>query len=161
MSVIIAIDPGNVQSAMVKYDTESKLPTFIALEPNAKIMEYLAGSPEKRLAIEMIASYGMSVGATTFDTCLWIGRFVQQHVADMGEYRLLYRREEKIHLCGTMKAKDPNISQAIMDRYGSDRRIAVGTMKKPGPLYGFKEDIWAAMAVAITAAETEGIWVNT
>jgi hypothetical protein len=44
------------------------------------------------LAVEMIASYGMPVGREVFDTCLWIGRFVEAWQAHGGEYRLIYRR---------------------------------------------------------------------
>ena len=55
---------------------------------------------------------------------------------------------------GQTKAKDSNIRQAIMDRYGSTREAAIGTKKNPQELYGVSKDIWAALGVAITASET-------
>jgi hypothetical protein len=56
-------------------------------------------------------------------------------------------------LCGATKAKDSNIRQAIMDRYGSAREKAIGRKATPGPLYGVSKDIWAAIGVAITFDE--------
>jgi len=58
----------------------------------------------------------------------------------------VYRKEVKIYLCGSMKAKDPNIRQALIDRLGDP-----GTKKNPGPTYGVKSHAWSALAVAVTA----------
>ena len=55
-----------------------------------------------------------------------------------------------MHLCGHPRAKDPNIRQALLDRFGPGREKALGTKKAPGALYGIKGDEWAALAVAIT-----------
>jgi hypothetical protein len=96
----------------------------------------------------MVASYGMPVGATVFETCVWIGRFIQA-VCEVGfpaeKIVRIYRKDEKMNLCHSMKAKDSNIRQALIDRFG-----IVGTKKEPGYFYGFKKDMWAAMAVAVT-----------
>jgi hypothetical protein len=91
----------------------------------------------------MIASYGMPVGASVFETCVWIGRFIQRRKCPDFEY--IYRKEEKMNLCYSMKAKDSNIRQALIDRFGE-----VGTKKNQGFFYGFKKDIWAAFAVGVT-----------
>jgi hypothetical protein len=48
-----------------------------------------------------------------------------------------------------MKAKDANIRQALIDIYGGNDK-AIGNKKTPGPLYGIKGDLWAALAVAVT-----------
>ncbi len=97
-------------------------------------------------AIEMIASYGMPVGKETFETCLWIGRFIGAWEGIHGkEPALLCRKDIKMHLCGTMKAKDGNIRQALLDRWGPQ-----GTKKAPGPTYGISSHTWAALAVATT-----------
>lgn len=100
--------------------------------------------PVELLAIEKIASYGMPVGAEVFDTCIWIGRFVQ--AASDIRHRLITRQAVKVHLCNSVKAKDSNIRQALIDRFGP-----VGTKAKPGALYGVKSHAWAALAVAVTA----------
>ena len=67
MAKILAIDPGNVQSAyMCFYD--GKLTEF-AIMPNAKLRHIIPQFTAEHLAIEMVASYGMPVGATVFETC--------------------------------------------------------------------------------------------
>ena len=94
----------------------------------------------------------MAVGKDVFETCLWIGRFIQCAGAD--RVRLVYRKDVKLHICNHPRAKDANIRAAIIDRYGG-KAEAVGTKKSPGPLYAVKSHAWAALAVAITATETQ------
>ena len=125
--------------------------TLAGVSENADLFELIAchGGP---IAIEMIASYGMAVGKEVFETCVWIGRFVQ--AAGVDRVRLVYRKDVKLHLCGSPRAKDANIRQALIDRWGG-KAEAVGTVKRPGPLYGVKSHAWAALAVAVTALETK------
>jgi len=115
---------------------------------NADILAHMRSVPDygQKLAIEMIASYGMAVGREVFETCVWIGRFIEAwHSPD--DVRLIYRKDVKMYLCGTPRAKDANIRQALIDLLGPQ-----GTKKQPGPTYGVKSHAWAALAVAVTAA---------
>jgi hypothetical protein len=94
----------------------------------------------------------MAVGAEIFETVYWSGIFAQAFGLD--SVVRIPRKAVKIHLCGNMKAKDTNIRQAIIDRYGGKDK-AIGTKKTGyGVLHGFSADTWSALAVAITAAET-------
>jgi hypothetical protein len=139
---ILAIDPGTTQSAFVQYRAGEILDHgWIS---NAEMRQVLIGREYDRCAIEMIASYGMAVGSSTFMTCLWIGRFTE---VARGEPVLCYRKDIKLFLCGTMRAKDANVRQALLDLVGPQ-----GTKAKPGPTYGIKSHSWAALAVAVFAA---------
>ena len=155
--MILAIDPGNEQSAWVLYDEQNKMPIEFAKEPNDVVLERVRTLREQadEIAIEMIASYGMGVGQTVFDTCVWIGRYYQLWEELGGQVTQVFRKDVKLHLCGVTRAKDSNVRQAIIDRYGSDKKIAIGNKKSPGPLYGIKADIWAALGVAITYCEVD------
>lgn len=142
---IIAIDPGCHESAWVGYDG-GKIIEF-AKEPNSLVLKRLRLHQPNidHLACEMIASYGMPVGKEVFETCLWIGRFIE---AWGRPYTLVYRKDVKMHLCGSTRAKDGNIRQALIDRFG-----AAGTKKAPGATYGISKDVWAALAVAATFSD--------
>ena len=95
----------------------------------------------------MVASYGMAVGKDVFDTCVWIGRFTE--AAQGRKIEQIYRKEEKLYLCGKLTAKDSNIAQALVDRFAPGQsNYGKGTKKDPGFFYGFSKDMWAAMAVA-------------
>lgn len=102
------------------------------------------GMVGNELAIEMIASYGMPVGREVFETCVWIGRFIE---AWGGTYAMtrVTRNEVKNHLCGSSKAKDSNIRQALIDLFGPP-----GKKSDPGPTFGLSGDMWAALGVAAT-----------
>ena len=144
---ILALDPGTTQSAYVLFDGRRVLDA--AILPNTQLIEILAAGKIACdiLACEMIASYGMAVGREVFETCVWIGRFTQAH---RGPHRLVYRKDVKLHLCNSPRAKDGNIRQALIDKYG-----ITGTKKNPGPLFGISSHAWAALAVADYAASVE------
>ena len=150
--VIIAIDPGNLESAYVVYSVD-KINEFGKVYNNdlLNLFKHLNTDYNVRaFGIEMIASYGMPVGVEVFETCLWIGRFTQQWLSVSGKKPdLIYRREVKLHLCNSSKAKDSNIRQGLVDRYGNP-----GTKKHPGFTYGVTKDVWSALAVATYIYET-------
>ena len=99
------------------------------------------------LAIEMVASYGMPVGKEVFRTVWWSGRFAQAWIHyQRSEPIEVYRKDVKLYLCNSPRAKDANIRQALIDLIGPQ-----GTKKNPGPTYGVKSHAWAALGVAVTA----------
>ncbi len=151
---ILAIDPGTDRSAWCDYSQEYgiRFGTLQNFEMLPFLRHYAEDGAAPDLAVEMVASYGMPVGREVFETCVWIGRFIE---AWGRPFRLVYRREVKLHVCASPKANDASIRQALIDRFGPGKDKAIGTKKAPGPLYGVHGDEWAALAVAVTAAETE------
>jgi hypothetical protein len=149
---VLAIDPGPTHSAWVRYDTDVRCVLDHDKEENDAVRSSM-GMMATRLecvAIERIASYGMPVGAEVFETCVWVGRFLE--CADQCyslPTELVFRRDVKLHLCGSVRAKDANVRQALIDLVGPR-----GTKKAPGPTYGIKADEWAALGVAVTWAAT-------
>lgn len=152
MSRILSIDPGSDQSAWLTY--EQGEPSYFAIEPNETLLGRLREWGEPLLdvvVIERIESYGMAVGREVFDTVHWSGRFTE--AARPIRVVQLPRRAVKMHLCASPKAKDGNIRQALIDRFGGQAR-GIGTTKARGPLYGISKDVWSALAIAVTWAET-------
>jgi hypothetical protein len=154
--IIFAIDPGNVQSgyALLRMP-DFKLLKFGKIE-NEELLEMLPGIlPQVDIfAIEMIAAYGMPVGRDVFETCVYIGRFIEKALPMPHNY--IYRKDEKITLCGSMKAKDANIRQALIDRYAKhDFKHGKGTKKAPDVFYGVSKDVWQAIAVGVTYYEKQ------
>lgn len=154
---ILAIDPGTTHSALVIYDTCSARPTAAEMLHNDAAIERIrtCRSVEVQVVvIERVASYGMAVGETVFETVHWAGRFFEAALECGVEAIRLFRRDVKQHLCGHVRAKDANIRQRLIDLYGPERTVAIGTKKAPGPLFGFGADKWAALALARTFADT-------
>lgn len=149
MTELLAIDPGNTESAYVAIDPTDCRPVDFGKVSNGELLGHLQWFMGP-VYVEMIASYGMPVGAEVFETCVWIGRFVEAWGG--GASRLVYRREVKLHLCANPRAKDANIRQALIDKWGG-KLAAVGSAKSRGPLYGVSADVWAALGVAVTVGD--------
>jgi hypothetical protein len=173
MTVILAIDPGTVQSAWLAFDTTAGLPlgpwrrTFgeevcpalRAIEPNGELIDRIRGWHAAArfgevpyidaVVIEQVVSYGMPIGETTIETVHWAGRFAEA-AFPLPVYRVP-RLAVRMALCHSGRAKDPNVRAALLDRFG--RAAAIGRKAHPGPLYGFKADLFAALGVAVTWAD--------
>jgi hypothetical protein len=145
---VLAIDPGPVQSAWVVYAHGQPIGSR-GIEDNATVLRMVRAhhGTLTHLAVEMVESFGMAVGKEVFETVFWIGRFVEAWLlsADEETVTRIYRKEVKLHLCQSMRAKDPNVRQALLDRLGP-----AGTKRSPGPTYGVSKDLWSALAVAVT-----------
>lgn len=151
--IVLAIDPGPEKSAWVLYDGRRVLEAGI--EPNTALRQRIhlhtirVSVPiADFLAIENIESMGMAVGAEVFETVFWTGRFLERW-GDLRSARVT-RREVKLHLCGSMRAKDANVRQRLIDLLG-----APGTKKAQGGTYGVTSHCWAALAVAYVWWDTK------
>ncbi len=154
---ILAIDPGSEQSAWLIYD--SKIgglthKTNLGIVPNTELLALIwqfAGANDA-VVIEQVASYGMPVGAEVFETVYWTGRFAEAcHGVPVHR---VPRLKVKQAICHDSRANDATIRAALIDRFGGKER-AIGRKASPGPLYGIHADLWAALAVAVTFADSQ------
>jgi hypothetical protein len=143
---IVGVDPGPERSAWVEYDCGEVLAHEYLVNDSLRYRLRETPFASVKLRVEMIASYGMPVGREVFETCVWIGRFIE---AWSGDWGFVFRKDVKLFLCGSARAKDANVRQALIDRFGGKEK-AIGKKKTPGPLYGLKGDEWSALAVAVT-----------
>lgn len=158
MSRILAIDPGPFESGWCVIDSVDCKPLGFGKTPNLELLRRTNWGHADVVAIEMVASYGMAVGAEVFETCVWIGRFWQA-ASDAYTYppvNRVKRREIKLHHCGSAAAKDSNVRQALVDRFASGQpNHGKGTKSEPGWFYGVRADIWQAYALAVYIADTQ------
>lgn len=149
---ILALDPGCTQSASLCWDGRTVSEASIC--QNADMLLYLRSftlAASEELHVEMISSYGMPVGREVFDTCLWIGRFIEAwEMATKRQATLVYRQQIKLHHCHSARAKDANVRRALIDKYGKP-----GTKKEQGVTYKLKSHLWAAFALATYAVEAK------
>lgn len=158
MNKLMAIDPGNIYTGYVIMDDNFKPLQFgkVKNDEMIKILQvYLVMN--KRVVVEMVASYMMNVGRTVFDTCIFIGRLQQICEYEGGEYNTIERRYAKLNLTNSVTASDADISRALVDRfsYENTKNHGKGTKKEPGFFYGFSADMWAAYAIGVTQLDID------
>ncbi len=149
---ILGVDPGPEESAFLLLGVNVIQEQILAHGklPNKQCMEQmLALTPVDFCVIEMVACYGMAVGQEVFETVWWAGRFAEawdEHcLTKQAPAARLFRQDVKLNLCHDTRAKDTNIRQALIDRFGKQ-----GTKKAPGPTFGISGDEWSALAIAAT-----------
>ena len=189
----IAIDPGNKVSGWIAYHAHEHPnpdePGGIHIAKHGvwsnkylrKLLNLLRNEWAVRdgyVAIEKPFASGMLASNELFDTCMEIGRFKQTWLNDK-TFHEVNRRDVKLHICGQARAKDPNVRQALIDRFGGKDKAFGGIKCKkckgkgwagrgrptcdecdgdkwehpPGPLFGVASHVWAALGIACLMAD--------
>lgn len=108
-----------------------------------------AGHPAfERAVIEtIVGSYGASIGKTTFDTAIMIGR-LEQALFSSVPVEKIPRQTIRAHLCPKIRANDKTVRDALIARFALfDKAHGKGTKEQRDFFYGFSADIWSAFAV--------------
>ncbi len=173
---IFAIDPGSEKSSFVIWDPVQDIILEHGLDVGNPVLIQRVRVLEEQmhLVIERIASQGMIVGQETFDTAEFVGALGEAYIHKYLVHKIL-RRVVKLGCCGDSRAKDCNLRQFVIDRFGGQHK-AIGGEKcpkckgkgwfgagrqecpacngakwknPPGKLFGISADEWQAMALAI------------
>lgn len=156
---IAAIDPGTTQSALVIIDSATYEIVDAKLLVNSEILALAASLEADVLVIEMFKSYGMQVGDSVLESCVWIGRFAQVF---KGQVEFIPRKTVVTEICGLATAKDKHIRAALLDFYralmpkgvlGLGPKADRALYAKFEGLLKIKADLWSALAIAVCWAE--------
>lgn len=139
---VLGIDPGPAESAYALVTGDQQV-LHAEKVGNDSLIERIRQAPPAHVAIESIQSYGMAIGRSVFDTCFFIGEVIRA-CKDAGIPFTLYPRPEYTRrICGVGKVNDAVLRQALLLRFGGDR--------KGEPLFALKgcTDKRSAFAVAV------------
>lgn len=142
--MICSVDPGQKKSAMLIFDPRKQEIDSMGIYRNAELLRMLRLGTQRVtvFAIELIASFGFTVGHEVFETCLWIGRFIEAAEQNQERSTLYpcypcYRRQVLSHFRAT---NDATIRAAMRARFGENAA-------------GCKYDLWSALAIAAYTAD--------
>ena len=156
---ILALDTGTTNTGFVYVECDvDKLPRLLdfGIIENQEMLQYIGNSNNDAIVMENFQCMGMAVGTSTFNAAIWLGRFIEasRRSHPHQTVHLMHRSAIKMEICGSPRAKDPNIRQSIIDMYpagqGGGKVPQIGINKQRGPLYGVSSHVWSALAVAIS-----------
>lgn len=180
---IVGIDPGTEYSALLAFDPTSRAVLIFEYSRNEDLRSKLrlwANRHLDVLAIETMSFQARSTGRETFETCYWIGKFLEAWEAKCGRSVEIERNTLRKQIAGDACANDSVLRAALIDRFGPGKERAIGGKKcpkckgkgwfgagrptcpvctgstwktPPGPLYGVSKHVWSALAVAVAYAE--------
>lgn len=166
---ILAIDPGTTQSAYALLNDAYQVLSADKVE-NSVMMDIIASTPGIDAVIieDMEPRYprngkdsnaaGAIVGASTYTTLKWMGKFdLTAQVRGIAVY-WIYRRDERAALirkkelpADAPKHADGQIRAALIARFAvHDKANGKGTKATPDTFYGVSGDMWQAIAVGVT-----------
>jgi hypothetical protein len=149
---LLAMDGGCGHSAFVYLEMRKgwKLPKLLEHHylHNNDALDYIAQSKADTYCLEAIMSNG-GAGSEVVQTAYWNGRFWSQASnSDIKEVCAIERLKVKKLLFGKAVGNDSAVLNYVQDLYGG-RKVAKGTKKSPGPLYGVSKHEWQAMGLAM------------
>lgn len=158
--MILAIDPGSEKSGWIQIGWDGE-PRRHGLDDNEDLLVMIERMEVDDLAVEYTPPYvmrnakgGAYVPSQVFDTAFYCGRLAQEWFGLSGDMpALVPRRDVLKHITGKgSRVGDKEVRAALIERWGGKER-AIGTKAAPGPLYGVKSHIWAALGVGLTFYE--------
>ena len=156
--MILSIDPGTTQTAYCFCNYDTLKPVSFGKVDNDVIMSDVLPQINdyaiECVAIEHIQGYGMAVGKEVFETCIFIGRMLERiaHIQRSVKILPIYRKDEKIAICGNLKANDTIIRHTLIDMFAKhDFKSGKGVKDNKDWFWDFKADVWSAYAIAYTA----------
>ena len=146
----IGLDPGPEQSAVVGLQDGKIFYRF--LDTNNRVrMELPHLRQEEGRTILIVEKCVVFGGRGTFqsvlDTMFESGRMVQAW-GRKHDWDFITRAEVKKHLCPKMKATDATIRRALIERFGGEEKLST-------ILRGIVNDMWSALAVAVTYSDQD------
>ena len=154
--ILIGIDPAPVNTSYVKLNTETMDILDFGKINNEDFIKYLENEDYDIVSLEVIVPMGVQ-GASIVETAEMVGIYTYIIKQRMKRLKRVTRFETKKHYKVMRNTKttrypsaDSQIRSNLIDRFG-----VVGTKKNKGYFYGFKEDIWQAMGVAVYCIDTE------
>ena len=156
--MILSIDPGTTQTAYCFCNYDTLKPVSFGKVDNETIMSDVLPQINdyaiECVAIEHMQGYNMSVGKEVFETCYFIGRMLERIAHTQRNVKILpiYRKDEKLAICGNLKANDTIIRHTLIDMFAQhDLKNGKGTKDNKDWFWDFKADVWSAYAIAYTA----------
>lgn len=146
--IILAIDPGNGQSGVVRFDGQRVL--YAGVIENPDVLRIIADDRSEILAIELFVATNQRLGNESIETIHWGGRF-HQASGDPDSVVLVPRYQVKKSLGLGHRDGDKEVSSALQRVLGPK-----GTKAAPGPCYGVSSHAWAALGVAYAAHKLTG-----
>lgn len=148
MSTILAIDPGNGASGVVRFDGRRVL--FAGVIENPDVLRIIADDRSDVLAIELFVATNQRLGNESIETIHWGGRF-HQASGDPDSVVLVPRLKVKKALGLGQRDGDKEVSARLAAVIGPK-----GTKANPGPCFGVASHSWAALGVAYAAWKSLG-----
>lgn len=129
---VVGVDPGSSNTGIcwIVLPNKPKLTIiedpifhFYKKMPNEEVVDFirdLKNHNDLTLAIEMLQFANVKGNKYIFETCVWIGRFIQEAVSQEVKWVRHKRNVIKSHLTGKWRANDRDIRRALMDRFGNN-----------------------------------------
>lgn len=143
--IVLAIDPGNGQSGVVRFDGERVL--YAGVIENPDVLKIIADDNSDVLALELFVATNQRLGNESIETIHWGGRF-HQASGDPDSVMLIPRAQVKRALGLGHRDGDKQVRAKLVELVGEK-----GTKASPGPCYGVSSHAWAALGVAYAARQ--------
>lgn len=164
LCILLAIDPGTTHSAYCMMRGDYSIISSAKVE-NDVLLRLVKEGEWQEMVIECMEARHVQngvIGAETYDTCYWIGRYMQAAIDRGKPIHRVYRSEERKRLVPTKKNKlpphpasvgqtaDSQIRATLIRRFAKhDFKNGKGKAACKDTFYGFAADMWAACAVGV------------